>query len=102
MLWLVGDIIWCDDIVVDLLKLCLDVVVFNVGYVYVIGFGLIIMGKEDFLNVYFILLEVKIMVIYFEVVNYCLVSWEEMCQYVLDNQIVDVVFILQDGEIVVY
>ena len=101
-LWLVGDTIWRDDIAADLLKLRPDVVVLNAGYAYVIGFGPIIMGKEDLLNVHFTLPEAKIMAIHLEAVNHCLVSREEMRQYALDNQIADVVSIPQDGETVVY
>lgn len=101
-LWLVGDTIWRDDIAADLLKLRPDVVVLNAGYAHVIGFGPIIMGKEDLLNVHFTLPEAKIMAIHLEAVNHCLVSREEMRQYALDNQIADVVSIPQDGETVVY
>ena len=101
-LWLVGDTIWRDEIAADLLKLRPDVVVLNAGYAHVIGFGPIIMGKEDLLNVHFTLPEAKIMAIHLEAVNHCLVSREEMRQYALDNQIADVVSIPQDGETVVY
>ncbi|HHC2138868.1 TPA: MBL fold metallo-hydrolase [Klebsiella pneumoniae] len=101
-LWLMGDTIWRDDIAADLLKLRPDVVVLNAGYAHVIGFGPIIMGKEDLLNVHFTLPEAKIMAIHLEAVNHCLVSREEMRQYALDNQIADVVSIPQDGETVVY
>ena len=101
-LWLVGDTIWRDDIAADLLKLRPDVVVLNAGYAHVIGFGPIIMGKEDLLNVHFTLPEAKIMAIHLEAVNHCLVSREEMRQYALDNQIADVVSIPQDGDSVVY
>ncbi|MDU3382521.1 MAG: MBL fold metallo-hydrolase [Klebsiella pneumoniae] len=83
-------------------KLRPDVVVLNAGYAHVIGFGPIIMGKEDLLNVHFTLPEAKIMAIHLEAVNHCLVSREEMRQYALDNQIADVVSIPQDGETVVY
>ncbi len=71
-LWLVGDTIWRDDIAADLLKLRPDVVVLNAGYAHVIGFGPIIMGKEDLLNVHFTLPEAKIMAIHLEAVNHCL------------------------------
>ena len=101
-LWLVGDTIWRDEIAADLLNLRPDVVVLNAGYAHVIGFGPIIMGKEDLLNVHFTLPEAKIMAIHLEAVNHCLVSREEMRQYALDNQIADVVSIPQDGETVVY
>lgn len=59
-----GDTIWRDEIAADLLKLRPDVVVLNAGYAHVIGFGPIIMGKEDLLNVHFTLPEAKIMAIH--------------------------------------
>ena len=85
-----------------MLKLRPDVVVLNAGYAHVIGFGPIIMGKEDLLKAHFALPEAKIMAIHLEAVNHCLVSREEMRQYVADNQIAGVVSIPQDGETVVY
>ncbi len=60
------------------------------------------MGKEDLLKAHFALPEAKIMAIHLEAVNHCLVSREEMRQYVADNQIAGVVSIPQDGETVVY
>jgi hypothetical protein len=49
-LWLVGDTIWRPEIEADMLKAAPDVVVLNAGYAHVIGFGPIIMGKEDVLK----------------------------------------------------
>ena len=96
-----GDTIWRDDIAADLLKLRPDVVVLNAGYAHVIGFGPIIMGKEDLLNVHFTCRKQKSWLSTSRR-STTAVSREEMRQYALDNQIADVVSIPQDGETVVY
>lgn len=101
-LWLVGDTIWRDEVAADMVRLNPDVVVLNAGYAHVIGFGPIIMGKEDVLKAHFALPEAKIVAIHMEAVNHCLLSRDELRQYVADNQIADVVSIPQDGESMIF
>lgn len=97
-LWLVGDTIWRPEVEADMRRLHPDVVVLNAGYAHVIGFGPIIMGKEDVLKAHFTLPEANIVAIHLEAVNHCLLSRAELREYVADNQIADVVSIPQDGE----
>lgn len=101
-LWLVGDTLWRPDIEADMLRLRPDVVVLNAGYAHAIGFGPIIMGKEDVLKTHFTLPEAKIVAIHLEAINHCLLSREELREYVADNQIADVVSIPQDGESIIF
>ena len=101
-LWLVGDTIWRDEVEADMLRLRPDVVVLNAGYAHVIGFGPIIMGKEDVLKAHFTLPEAKIVASHMEAVNHCLLSRDELRQYVADNQIAEAVSIPQDGESMVF
>ncbi|MDJ1654374.1 MBL fold metallo-hydrolase [Raoultella sp. Ech2A] len=101
-LWLVGDTIWRDEIEADMIRLRPDVVVLNAGYAHVIGFGPIIMGKEDVLKTHFTLPEAQIVVGHMEAVNHCLLSRRELSEYVADNQIAGVVSIPQDGESMVF
>lgn len=101
-LWLVGDTIWRDEVEADMVRLQPDVVVLNAGYAHVVGFGPIIMGKEDVLKAHFTLPEAKIVASHMEAVNHCLLSRDELRQYVADNQIADVVSIPQDGETLVF
>lgn len=101
-LWLVGDTIWRDAVEADMLRLRPDVVVLNAGYAHVIGFGPIIMGKEDVLKAHFVLPEAKIVASHLEAVNHCLLSRDELRQYVADNQIAEAVSIPQDGESMVF
>lgn len=97
-LWLVGDTIWRDEVEADMVRLHPDVIVLNVGYAHVIAFGPIIMGKEDVLKAHFTLPEAKIVASHMEAVNHCLLSRDELRQYVADNRIADAISIPQDGE----
>lgn len=97
-----GDTIWRDEIEADMIRLRPDVVVLNAGYAHVIGFGPIIMGKEDVLKTHFTLPEAQIVVGHMEAVNHCLLSRRELSEYVADNQISGVVSIPQDGESMVF
>ena len=97
-----GDSIWRDAVEADMLRLRPEVVVLNAGYAHVIGFGPIIMGKEDVLKAHFTLPDAKIVASHMDAVNHCLLSRDELRQYVADNQIAGAVSIPQDGESMVF
>jgi hypothetical protein len=75
-----------------------DVVVLNAGYAHVIGFGPIIMGQEDVLNVHFLLPQAKIVATHMEAINHCLLTRRALREYAEDNQMSDVLSIPEDGE----
>lgn len=101
-LCLVGDTIWREEVAADLLQHQPDVVVLNAGYAHVVGFGPIIMGQEDVLNVHFLLPQAKIVATHMEAINHCLLNRSALREYVEANQISDVVSIPQDGESVIF
>ena len=86
----------------DLQKHQPDVVVLNVGYAHVIGFGPIIMGQEDVLNVHFLLPQANIVASHMEAINHCLLTRSALREYVEANQVSDAVSIPQDGETVIF
>lgn len=86
----------------DLQKHQPDVVVLNAGYAHVIGFGPIIMGQEDVLNVHFLLPQANIVAIHMEAINHCLLTRSALREYVEANQVSDAVSIPQDGETVIF
>lgn len=51
---------------------------------------------------HFVLPEAKIVASHMEAVNHCLLSRDELRQYVADNQIAEAVSIPQDGESMVF
>lgn len=101
-LYIVGDTIWRDEVAADLQKHQPDVVVLNAGYAHVIGFGPIIMGQEDVLNVHFLLPQAKIVATHMEAINHCLLTRHALREYVDANLIGDAVSIPEDGETVIF
>ncbi len=101
-LYLAGDTVWRDAVAADLQKHQPDVVVLNAGYAHVLGFGPIIMGQEDVLNVHFLLPQAKIVASHMEAINHCLLTRSALREYVEANQVSDVVTIPQDGETVIF
>lgn len=74
----------------------------DAGYAHVIGFGPIIMGQEDVLNVHFLLPQANIVAIHMEAINHCLLTRSALREYVEANQVSDAVSIPQDGETVIF
>ena len=101
-LCIAGDTIWREAVATDLQKHQPDVVVINAGYAHVIGFGPIIMGQEDVLNLHFLLPEAKIVAVHMEAINHCLLTRSALRQYAEDNQVSEVLTIPQDGETVIF
>lgn len=101
-LYLAGDTVWRDEVAADLQKHQPDVVVLNAGYAHVIGFGPIIMGQEDVLNVHFLLPQANIVASHMEAINHCLLTRSALREYVEANQVSDAVSIPEDGETVIF
>ena len=101
-LCIAGDTIWREAVAIDLQKHQPDVVVINAGYAHVIGFGPIIMGQEDVLNLHFLLPQAKIVAVHMEAINHCLLTRSALRQYAEDNQVSEVLTIPQDGETVIF
>ncbi|ABP58740.1 MBL fold metallo-hydrolase [Enterobacter sp. 638] len=101
-LFIAGDTIWRADVAAELQKQQPDVVVLNAGYAHIIGFGPIIMGQEDVLNVHFLLPQARIVATHMEAINHCLLTRSALREYADANQMSDVLSIPQDGETVIF
>lgn len=97
-LYLAGDTIWRAEVAADLRKHQPDVIVLNAGYAHVLGFGPIIMGQEDVLNVHFLLPQARLVATHMEAINHCLLTRSALRDYAEANQFSDVLAIPQDGE----
>ena len=97
-LLIAGDTVWRKEVADELQKHQPEVVVLNAGYAHVIGFGPIIMGQEDVLNVHFLLPQAKIVATHMEAINHCLLTRRALREYAEANQISDVLSIPEDGE----
>ncbi|WJM80401.1 MBL fold metallo-hydrolase [Pectobacterium brasiliense] len=100
-LYLVGDSIWTRDIASNMRQYNPGVVIMNVGWAHVLGFGAIIFGKEDVLKAHFLLPEAQIIATHMEAVNHCLLTRRELLEYATVNKIQDFVIAPIDGESVI-
>lgn len=101
-LYIAGDTIWREEVAADLQQHQPDVVVVNAGYAHVIGFGPIIMGEQDVLNVHFLLPQAQIVAAHMEAINHCLLTRSALREYAEANQFSDALSIPQDGETVIF
>lgn len=99
-LYIVGDTIWVPQVEEIMKQEQPDVVVLNTGWAHVLGFGPIIMGKEDVLKTHNVLPEAKIVATHMGAVNHALVTTQEMRDYVSALSLNDFVFVPEDGETV--
>ncbi|WP_158146627.1 MBL fold metallo-hydrolase [Vibrio fluvialis] len=99
-LYVVGDTIWIPSVEETMKKEQPGVVILNTGWAHVLGFGPIIMGKEDVLKTHQVLPQAKIVATHMGAVNHVLVTTQEMREYAAANMISDFVFVPEDGETV--
>lgn len=99
-LYVVGDTIWIPSVEETMRKEQPGVVVLNTGWAHVLGFGPIIMGKEDVLKTHQVLPEAKIVATHMGAVNHVLVTTQEMRNYAIANRVDEFVFVPEDGETV--
>lgn len=101
-LYIAGDTIWREEVAADLQKHQPDVVVLNAGYAHVLGFGPIIMGEQDVMNVHFLLPQAQIVAVHMEAINHCLLTRHALREYAEANQFSGVLSIPKDGESVIF
>ncbi|WP_417553601.1 MBL fold metallo-hydrolase [Marinomonas fungiae] len=97
-LYIVGDTIWVPQVEAIMKREQPGVVILNTGWAHVLGFGPIIMGKEDVLKTHNVLPEAKIVATHMGAVNHALVTAQEMRDYVSALSLNDFVFVPEDGE----
>ncbi|MDR7941905.1 MBL fold metallo-hydrolase [Enterobacter soli] len=101
-LYIAGDTIWREEVAADLQKHQPDVVILNAGYAHVLGFGPIIMGEQDVLNVHFLLPQAQIVAVHMEAINHCLLTRHALREYAEANQFSEFLSIPKDGESVIF
>lgn len=97
-LYIVGDSIWTPKIEETMLQEEPDVVILNTGWAHLLGYGPIIMGKEDVLRTHQVLPNAKIVATHMDAVNHAMVTKNEMRNYARDNLLTGFVFVPEDGE----
>ncbi|GKX61593.1 MBL fold metallo-hydrolase [Pragia fontium] len=100
-LYLVGDSIWTRAVEENLHIYNPGVVILNAGWAHVLEFGPIIMGCEDILKTHHILPQAKIIATHMEAINHCILTRQQLKDYVIVNQFSDAVNIPEDGETII-
>lgn len=98
--YMIGDSIWIPAIESTLAEHTPDVVIINAGSATLEKFGAIIMGKEDFYRVHQTVPDAKIIAIHMEALNHCLLSRQELHEYVKEKEFADKVAIPADGDFI--
>lgn len=96
-----GDTIWTEEITRAIKRYKPGVIVLNTGYAQVNGFdGSIIMGKDDVLRASRKTSKAKIVAVHMEAVNHCVLSRDELRQFVKKHNLDKRVLVPNDGEVV--
>ncbi len=99
-LYIVGDTIWIPAVEEIMKQEQPGVVILNTGWAHVLGFGPIIMGKEDVLKTHQVLPQAQIVATHMGAVNHVLVTTQEVREYAKANAISEFVHVPEDGETV--
>jgi L-ascorbate metabolism protein UlaG (beta-lactamase superfamily) len=97
-LYITGDTIWCPEVQYALEKFCPQIVICFAGAAQFSSGDPITMTKEDIMNVCKHAPSAKIVVIHMEAWNHCLLTRKELQEYVVDNSLIEQVYIPDDGE----
>jgi L-ascorbate metabolism protein UlaG (beta-lactamase superfamily) len=97
-LYIAGDTVWNQHVVVALEKHQPDVILLNAGDAQVVGLGSIIMGKEDVLRVFEAAPQAQIVATHLESVNHAVLTRQELSRYCDEKGMTSRVSIPADGE----
>ncbi|EHW2068271.1 MBL fold metallo-hydrolase, partial [Salmonella enterica subsp. enterica serovar Havana] len=98
VLYIAGDTIWVNSYAGTLTTCKPDVVVINAGFAQVDGYGAIIMGTEDILRTHQLLPDAVVVASHLEAINHCVLTRNEINEFVQQNGIQRSVRVPDDGE----
>ncbi|MFD1739458.1 MBL fold metallo-hydrolase [Bacillus salitolerans] len=99
-LYMAGDTIWCEEVSQAIERYQPGVMVVNGGAAQFLE-GPITMTKEDIVETSKVMGSGLVLVSHMEALNHCLLSREELSNYLLKMEMNKNIFILEDGEMVV-
>ena len=101
-IYFLGDTIWIDEVENNLKTWHPDIVVVNAGYATLADerLGAIITGKEDVEKIHNLLPTATIITIHMEALNHCVLSRNELREFVEEKGFAEKVIIPKDGEII--
>lgn len=97
--YLAGDTLWNAHVQSSLTQHMPDVVILNAGDAQVVGFGSIIMGKQDVYEVHSAAPTATLIATHMESVNHATLSREELRAFAAEKGMTDCLLVPEDGEI---
>lgn len=97
-LYIAGDTVWYNGIQQELDTHKPDIIVVNGGDNQIIGFGSLIMGKDDIYEMYKAAPQSKIISVHMEAVNHWGLARAELKTFINDKGISDHILVPDDGE----
>eukprot|EP01053_Blabericola_migrator_P012757 Blabericola_migrator_1__12756@NODE_819_length_6389_cov_532_464252_g578_i0_p2_GENE_NODE_819_length_6389_cov_532_464252_g578_i0NODE_819_length_6389_cov_532_464252_g578_i0_p2_ORF_typecomplete_len260_score34_23Lactamase_B_3/PF13483_6/2_7e18Lactamase_B_2/PF12706_7/9_9e09Lactamase_B/PF00753_27/2_9e05_NODE_819_length_6389_cov_532_464252_g578_i053506129 len=101
-IYLIGDSVWTQEIEDNMKKYQPDILIMNTGWAHVVRYGPIIFGREDVIKAHIVLPRARIVATHMETINHCLLTRQELMEYVRINEIQDFVCAPADGETLVF
>lgn len=96
--YLAGDTVWNDCVRQNLIEHAPDVVILNSGDAQILGFGAIIMGKDDVLAVHLAAPHATLVATHMEAVNHALLTRKELRKFAIEHGMAHSLFVPEDGE----
>lgn len=96
--YLAGDTLWNEHVTGALKQYKPDVIILNAGSAQIPPFGGIIMGKEDIGRTHDAVPHAKIVSVHMEAVNHCILSRDELREYIKTNHLEQYALVPDDGE----
>jgi len=100
--YLAGDTIWNKHVEDSLNMHQPDIVILNAGDAQVLGFGSIIMNKEDVYKVHQAAPKATLIATHMEAVNHALLSRKNLLAFAVEKRMADKLFVPNDGETITF
>ena len=98
VLYVAGDTVWCKAVSDEINIHQPEIIVVNGGDNQVLGFGSLIMGKEDIFEVHKAAPKTKIIAVHMEAVNHWTLSREELKNFSIEKEFSSNILVPEDGE----
>lgn len=96
--YLAGDTVWNSDVEETIKEYSPEIIILNMGDAQILGYGSIIMGKNDAINAHLAAPNAKIIATHMEAVNHAGLTRKELKSFLNTHSLEKYVFVPADGE----
>ncbi|WP_044338958.1 MBL fold metallo-hydrolase [Rossellomorea aquimaris] len=97
-LYIAGDTVWCADVEAAIATHRPEVIVVNAGAAQFLEGGPITMTNEDILRTHQAAPEAKVIAVHMESLNHCLLTRDELSEFLEENNLSGIILVPEDGE----